>query len=403
MKVMKTRTHTTVQQTSLHAPPPSQVPPGDGDGAAGVDHAGDRLRAMASEMTLAEQRERRRLAADVHDYLAQLLVASKMKGKLLSELVRSPRGEAILNEMRELIDEALQYTRTLIGKISPTILYEAGLGAAVDWLADQMHRYGVLVEVCRKGTLPRLAEDQAVLVFATIRELLLNVACHAQTDRARVAIECSEHELNVAVEDSGIGFDHQPGTGGSFGLFRIQARIEGLGGQFELRSRTGAGTVARFSVPIHPRVESTDADEPALPPFELTSEPPRSDRIRVLLADDHALIREGLRGVVEMEGDFEVVGEAADGEEAVRLAAALDPDVVIMDINMPRLNGIEATRRISGAMPHVAIIGLSVHDDRGMVDSMMGAGAVAYLTKGGSPEDLCQAIRVAHSGRAAAS
>lgn len=410
---MKTRTHKAIQQAELQAAQQAEGLPGEGDGVGSlagrmpsVAADGEQLRAMVSEMTLAEHRERRRLAADVHDYLAQLLVASKMKGKLLGELVRTPRGEAILGEMRELIDEALRYTRTLIGKISPTILYEAGLVAAVDWLADQMQRYGLLVEVRREGTMPRLPEDQAVLVFTTIRELLLNVACHAQTDRATLRLQLSDRELSVCVEDTGIGFDHQPGRGGSFGLLRIQARIEELGGHFELRSRPGSGTLARFSVPISsgPRPESLAvADQSAPPGFGLTPEPLRSDRIRVLLADDHALIREGLRGVVELEGDLEVVGEACDGEEAVRLAASLEPDVVIMDINMPRLNGIEATRRISGTMPHVAIIGLSVHDDRGMVDSMMGAGAVAYLTKGGSPEDLCQAIRLAYNGRAARS
>jgi DNA-binding NarL/FixJ family response regulator len=115
--------------------------------------------------------------------------------------------------------------------------------------------------------------------------------------------------------------------------------------------------------------------------------------IRVLLADDHPLLRRGVADLLEGEPDMEVVGEAADGEEAVAMALRSRPDVVLMDVTMPRLDGLGATRRIAAEMPGVRIIGLSMHEERDLAQAMRQAGATDYLTKNGSSEDLLAAIR----------
>ena len=116
-------------------------------------------------------------------------------------------------------------------------------------------------------------------------------------------------------------------------------------------------------------------------------------RIRILLAEDHKIVREGTRQLLEQSADMQVVGEAADGLQAVELAGSLQPDVIVMDVRMPKLNGIEATRAIVASMPHVRVIGLSMHEEADMATSMKGVGAAAYLTKGGPPEALMAAIR----------
>jgi DNA-binding NarL/FixJ family response regulator len=119
------------------------------------------------------------------------------------------------------------------------------------------------------------------------------------------------------------------------------------------------------------------------------------DRIRVLLADDHAEVREGLAGLLATERDVEIVGHAADGCEAVQLAAALRPDVVLMDMSMPGLDGIEATRAIHQDLPNIRIIGLSMFGDRHHIRAMHDAGAVGYLTKSAPTADLIAAVRTA--------
>lgn len=122
------------------------------------------------------------------------------------------------------------------------------------------------------------------------------------------------------------------------------------------------------------------------------------DRIRVLLVDDHTVVRRGLRLVFELEDDLEVVGEAADGQEALARVAELRPDVVVMDLLMPVMNGVEATRAIRAEYPDVEVVALtSVLEDRMVVDAVE-AGAAGYLLKETRPDDLFEAVRAAARG-----
>ncbi len=121
---------------------------------------------------------------------------------------------------------------------------------------------------------------------------------------------------------------------------------------------------------------------------------------RILIADDHRIMREGLRALLGKQDTFLVVGEAEDGRKAVELAARLRPDVVIMDLTMPGLNGIEATRQIVAANPGTKVIALSIHSDRRFVRQMFEAGATGYLLKEGAFEELARAIHTVAGGKA---
>ena len=122
-------------------------------------------------------------------------------------------------------------------------------------------------------------------------------------------------------------------------------------------------------------------------------------RLRVLLADDHRVVREGVRRLLEAGGDIAVVAEAADGEEAVALAIELRPDVVVADVAMPRMNGIEATARILAADPSAKVVVLSLHTDPNVVRGCLSAGAAGYVPKAGSAGELLRAIRDVAAGR----
>jgi len=121
-------------------------------------------------------------------------------------------------------------------------------------------------------------------------------------------------------------------------------------------------------------------------------------RIRILLADDHAVVRQGFKMILSAQSDMEIVGEAGNGRDAIELAAKLQPEVVVMDVAMPELNGIEATRRLAQSSPHTRVLALSMHKDSVYVREILRAGARGYLLKDAPAGDLVEAVRAIASG-----
>ena len=144
--------------------------------------------------------------------------------------------------------------------------------------------------------------------------------------------------------------------------------------------------------------DKMSADKTDKHPFSVKAEKPRSRPLSVLIADDHAVVREGIRHVLSSEGGFTVVGEAANGAEAVRLAEKLRPDVVVLDLTMPELSGLQAAERIRKCAPDTSILVLSIHDHEEYVLQSVRAGAQGYLRKDSSPAELRGAIRALGEG-----
>jgi PAS domain S-box-containing protein len=359
----------------------------------------ERLRALASDLSTTEQQERRRLATELHDYLAQLLVVGRMKLGQAKPHVREPKIQQLLSEADDALTQSLTYTRFLVAELSPQVLYQFGLPAALKWLAGQMKTHGLTVEThCDVDHLP-LAENSAVILYQSVRELLFNVVKHAGTDEASVTLTYDgEDTLTITVVDRGCGFNPagatEPGGhhAGRFGLFNIQERVEAIGGRLHLTSAKGNGTSISLVAPL--AAEPSLSPSPSLPRAAqpAVSSAVHSQRLRILLVDDHAMVRQGLRSVLENYQDLEVVGEAGDGEAAISLTAALNPDVVVMDITMPRVDGIAATRRIVAAHPDIVVIGLSVQNERHIEDAVLRAGAAVFVTKERAAVQLYEAI-----------
>lgn len=124
-----------------------------------------------------------------------------------------------------------------------------------------------------------------------------------------------------------------------------------------------------------------------------------SNPIRVMVVDDHAMVRRGLATFLRIRSDLELVGEASDGEEALCLCEQFQPDIVLMDLLMPKMNGTEATRAIRERWPHIKVIALTSFQERDLVQEALQAGAISYLLKNVSVDDLSEAIRAAYAGR----
>jgi signal transduction histidine kinase/CheY-like chemotaxis protein len=362
------------------------------------------LRALAGELTMAEQRERKRMAQILHDHLQQQLASAKLQVSCLDEL----DGEALTlaaTQIEEILGESIRLSRSLTAELSPPILHEAGLAAGLEWLARWMaEKHGLKVELGVEKGLPAVAEDVKVLLFESTRELLFNAAKHARVGVVQVVLRQIEGKtLQVAVSDNGPGFDpahmKAPGESGvGFGLLSIRERLALIGGRLEIDSAPGNGSRFCLTAPL---LHARDAAEPgeARPETPPACPPEEGARIRVLLADDHAVMRQSLALMLSQERDIDVVGEAQDGAEAVELAGKLKPDVILMDISMPGMSGIDATRSIGAAYPEICVIGLSMYEEGERSQAIRNAGAIDYVTKSAPRAHLIAAIRDCMRGR----
>ena len=187
-------------------------------------------------------------------------------------------------------------------------------------------------------------------------------------------------KVDIAVQDDGAGFDTRIMRG--LGLLGMEARVRRLGGRLQVSSEPGQGTLIQAALPVATLDQRTEMRP-----------------IRILLADDRTIVRDGLRTILERESDMKVVAEAADGRESVRLAKTEVPDIVVMDLGMANVNGMEATRRIVEANPHIGVVILSMHQDESYVLGSLKAGAKGYLLKDSMRSEVLQAIRAVHQGR----
>ncbi|WNM58014.1 response regulator [Candidatus Nitrospira allomarina] len=381
----------------------------------------ERLRSLATELNLAEQRERKRLATELHDHLQQLLVLGKLKlGQGKQARPSLSTAAEVMQQVDDILSEALTYTGTLVADLSPPVLRDHGLPEGLKWLAEDMKKRNLTVHVRLPEPLDLvLPDDQRILLFQSVRELLINASKYAGTREVTVQLVQEETRLQIIVQDNGIGFnpaaietaaaaDNIPST--KFGLFSIRERMLSLGGSLRIESSPGHGTTAILMLPKSDAKENlsevreekaaqgvTVNDHPVFRPKYPSSVRPPLPCIRVLLVDDHAMVRQGLRSVLEGYEDVEVVGEAANGLEALQAANRLIPHVVVMDINMPGMNGIEATKHLKIAYPDLIVIGLSMHTGDANQEAMKQAGAFLLIPKEAAVNQLYGSIQEAMS------
>lgn len=366
------------------------------DLAASREH----LRALTAELNRTEQRLCNRLATELHDYLAQLLVLGRLKIGSARPLWRGsdPSVANVIGELDDIFAKSIAYTRTLMAELSPPVL-QLGLPTALRWLGEQMVNHGLTVDFHTAQDDLRLPDDHVMLLYQSVRELLINVIKHAKTSLATLSIALEGTDLlKIVVQDQGKGFDpdslHIKPVGEHFGILSVSERMEALGGWCRMDSAPGKGTTVTLGLPLRFAMEllSNDTAVATLGKTPIPGVEKASVVHRVLLVEDHAMVRQGLRAVLETFEDVTVVGEASNGEEAVSIVSEVKPDVILMDINMPKMDGIEATKLITAAYPSGVIIAVSVNDSQPMVDAMKKAGAAGFVTKDAAAEQLHDTI-----------
>ncbi|MFO8013734.1 MAG: response regulator [Phycisphaerae bacterium] len=370
------------------------------------------LRDLAVELSTAEDRERRRIAEVLHDDLQQTLVGVRFQLDMVRRWVgEHDQAGDMLGQITTLVDDAVEKTQGLSHDLAPPALFRNGLVAGLQWLAEQMEtQYGLAVDLDLDEAAEPASELLKPFLYKAVRELLFNVVKHAGIGRAAVAMKRDDRQLVLSVRDEGKGFD--PAALGSgegkpgFGLMNIQERVAFLGGRLNVHAEPGWGSTFEIVLPAETARLSGgdtngkdrdgmtahgDGNVQTAGQAGTDAEPAR--RTRVLLVDDHKIMREGLGLLLEDEADLELVGEADNGKQAVDLAGRLRPDVIVMDVSMPVMNGVEATRIIKREFPGIRVVGLSMYERDDMARDMLDAGAETHLVKTGRPDELLAAVR----------
>lgn len=360
------------------------------------------LQHLSRQLATVEQKERKRLARLLHDHLQQLVAAAKIRLDLLEDELTDTSNLEHVTSARENLEEAVSASRTLAAELSPPILETAALPETLKWLVRRTYEKHRLNVTLIEEEVPAVADEMKVFLFQAVRELIFNVVKHAKARSCTLRVSRAEgSRVRLTLEDDGIGFDptsigDEPEATG-LGFLSVKERLEGMGGHLIIRSKPNEGTSIELLAPAIEEVEPGEVEGLTQPradgPARRDSHPSASaDAVRVLIVDDHRIVRQGLVSILSAKAGVEVAGEAQDGQEAIDLALALEPDVVLMDVDLPGVNGIEATRRIKARLPGARVIGLSIHEEEEVAQSMIAAGASDFITKGGHPERLLRRI-----------
>ncbi len=373
------------------------------------------LQKLALELSQAEERERRRIAVILHEDFQQQIAGAKFQLNLVRNRAREDRLRAEVDKVGEMLNEAIEKSRSLSHDLSPAVLHMNDLAEVLQWLVNQVRaRHGLVVHVNASGDMMLHSEALALFLFRAAQEMLFNVVKHAHVREAAIRVRRIGRYVCLSVSDQGRGFDPQElqETSG-VGLFSIRERTEMLGGRMKVKSTKGQGSRFRLVVPDSQKAEDTVGVGPRAYPVSTTpghhggeeghhgvgfpnaEESRLGSRLplRVLLVDDHDIVRQGLAALLQEAPDIEVIGEAADGREAINMVSELHPDVVIMDVSMPLMSGDQATRQIKAYLPKIRVIALSMYDEADKKERMYQAGAEGYILKTVSAEELLAAIR----------
>ena len=216
----------------------------------------EQLLSLVSELSLAQQRQQRRISMELHENIGQILAASKLKIGMLREQSFSPELAGTMDEITALMDKTIQDVRSLAFELSPPILHNLGLAAAVDWLLEQTAKRHGIAYCFENDQQPKpLNDDISALLYYAVQELLVNVAKHARAEKVEVSIERLGGTIKIVVADDGVGFDtaqSHPALIGKdcFGLFSIQERLRQLSGKLTIESAPGCGCRITLTAPL---------------------------------------------------------------------------------------------------------------------------------------------------------
>jgi PAS domain S-box-containing protein len=359
------------------------------------------LRQLSARLLKLQDEERRRIARDLHDTTGQKIAVLSMSLDRLAKLVDARKADVkdALAESRDVVGKIGEEIRTLSYLLHPPLLDECGLASAVLWYAEGFKkRSGIHLNVSIDEELVRLTTDAETALFRVLQESLTNVHRYSGSPNAEIRIFQSPSKVHLEIVDHGKGvkagterssFAGAPTLG--VGIPGMRERIRQLGGQLEVEF-SNEGTRVYATLPREASAESAEQST-----SELFRRP--DIRKRILIADDHEVMRRGLRGLVESQEEWSVCGEAIEGHEAISKTKELRPDLLILDVSMPGMSGIDAALQILKDDPNIKILFFTMHDSPQMMREISNVGAWGYVAKARAGNDLVDAVRIILDGK----
>ena len=371
------------------------------------------LRQLSARLLKLQDEERRRIARDLHDTTGQKIAVLSMTLDRLAKLVDTRKVDVkdALTESRDVVGKIGEEIRTLSYLLHPPLLDECGLASAVLWYAEGFKkRSGIHLTVSIDEELVRLTTDAETALFRVLQESLTNVHRYSGSPSAEIRIFQSASKVHLDIVDHGKGvkagterpmFAGAPTLG--VGIPGMRERIRQLGGQLEVEF-SNEGTRVHASLPVEASAEqSVDQSTSELfrdkENFQANPRQRPDVRKRILIADDHEVMRRGLRGLVESQEEWLVCGEAIEGNEAVSKTRELHPDLLILDVSMPGVSGVEAALQILKDDPSMKILFFTMHDSPQMMREISNVGAWGYVAKARAGNDLVDAVRIILDGK----
>jgi two-component system, NarL family, sensor kinase len=371
------------------------------------------LRQLSARLLKLQDEERRRIARDLHDTTGQKIAVLSMTLDRLAKLVDTRKADIkdALTESRDVVGKIGEEIRTLSYLLHPPLLDECGLASAVLWYAEGFKkRSGIHLDVSIDEELVRLTTDAETALFRVLQESLTNVHRYSGSPSAEIRIFQSAGKVHLDIIDHGKGvkagterpsFEGAPTLG--VGIPGMRERIRQLGGQLEVEF-SNEGTRVHASLPVKASTEqSFDQSTSELfrdkENFQANPRQRPDVRKRILIADGHEVMRRGLRGLVESQEEWLVCGEAIEGNEAISKTRELHPDLLILDVSMPGVSGIEAALQILKDDPSIKILFFTMHDSPQMVREISNVGAWGYVAKARAGNDLVDAVRIILDGK----
>ncbi len=338
-----------------------------------------------------KENERLRLAQDLHDGPLQEIIGVSYQVQELENSIQEETRVEQLHAIRAALQQLTWSVRSICGELRPPTLVPFGLEKTilshVEKLRTAHPELSVTYKLAHDGL--SLPENMRITLFRIYQEAINNILRHAHANAIKIRFRLNSTHAILEIQDDGLGFELPDqwvnlARQGHLGLVGAVERAREVGGTLEVIPVIGQGTKIKVSVPL-----KGEGACPALTGRRSS----KMSAIRVLLADDHPVVRGGIRALLENTEEMDVVGEASTGSEALTLAETLQPDVLLLDLELPDIEGIYVAQQIRQQFPDVKILALSAHDDAFYIRGVLESGAAGYLMKDEAPDMIVEAIK----------